>query len=60
MTLPSPRDWLFSARSFAAAALALYVAFSLDLSRPYWAVATVYITTQPFAGATGCAPVAGR
>jgi hypothetical protein len=28
MTLPSPKDWLFSAQSFAAAALTLFVAFS--------------------------------
>ncbi|MCQ4161080.1 FUSC family protein [Roseomonas sp. GC11] len=48
---PSLADWLFSARSFAAAALALWVAFSLDLSRPYWAMATVYIVAQPTAGA---------
>lgn len=50
-TAPSLSDWLFSARSFAAAALALFIAFSLDLPRPYWAMATVYIVSQPFAGA---------
>ncbi|MFC3126187.1 FUSC family protein [Pseudoroseomonas globiformis] len=48
---PAPQDWLFSVRSFAAAVLALWVAFSLDLSRPYWAMATVFIVSQPFAGA---------
>ncbi|MCI0756463.1 FUSC family protein [Teichococcus vastitatis] len=48
---PSLEDWLFSARSFAAAALALWIAFSLDLSRPYWAMTTVFIVSQPFAGA---------
>src|SRR5690242_3424980 len=30
--------------------LALYVAFSLDLSRPYWAMLTVYIVAQPLSG----------
>lgn len=49
--LPTPADWLYSARSFAAAALALWIAFSLDLPRPYWAMATVYIVAQPFSGA---------
>ncbi|MFC7607533.1 FUSC family protein [Teichococcus aestuarii] len=48
---PARADWLYSARSFAAAALALLVAFGLDLPRPYWAMATVYIVAQPFAGA---------
>jgi uncharacterized membrane protein YccC len=50
--MPSLKDWLFSAASFTAAALALFIAFSLDLDRPYWALTTVYITAQPFAGAT--------
>jgi len=27
---------------------ALYIGFSLDLSRPYWAMLTAYITAQPF------------
>ncbi|MDJ0389757.1 FUSC family protein [Roseomonas sp. E05] len=48
---PSRADWLFSLRSFAAAALALWIAFSLDLPRPYWAVGTVYIVSQTFTGA---------
>ncbi|HVI88993.1 MAG TPA: FUSC family protein [Dongiaceae bacterium] len=52
MTFPTLKDWLFSAKSFAAAALALAVAFRMDLAHPYWAVATVYITTQSSAGAT--------
>src|SRR5689334_23509560 len=30
--------------------LALYVAFSLDLPRPYWAMLTVYIVAQPLSG----------
>lgn len=53
MTLPLPgaREWQFSAVTFAAAALALYIAFRLDLPRPYWAATTVYVVAQPSAGA---------
>lgn len=50
-TQPGWRDWLFSARSFAAAMLALWLALWLDLPRPYWAVGTVYIVIQPLSGA---------
>ncbi|MGY3604964.1 MULTISPECIES: FUSC family protein [unclassified Bradyrhizobium] len=44
------RDWLFSLKSFAAAVLALYIAFQLDLSQPSWSVTTVYVVSQPLAG----------
>jgi uncharacterized membrane protein YccC len=50
--LPTLSEWLFSWKTFAAGILALYIALYLDLPRPYWAMATVYITTQPLAGAT--------
>ncbi|MGL4961035.1 MAG: FUSC family protein [Inquilinus sp.] len=50
---------LFSAQSFAAGALALDVAFSLDMARPCRSVATVCITTQTFAS-TVCAKVIWR
>ena len=42
---------LSSLNSFAAAVLALYIAFALNLERPYWAMLTVYITSGPFSGA---------
>jgi len=42
---------LFSANSFAAAMLALYIGFALGLPRPYWAMTTAYIVSQPLAGA---------
>mgnify|MGYP002723448556 CR=1 FL=1 len=42
---------LFSVNSFAAALLALYIGFALGLPRPYWAMATAYIVSQPLAGA---------
>jgi uncharacterized membrane protein YccC len=52
MVYPSLRDWLFSVKTFAAAMLALYIALAADLPRPYWAMATVYIVSNPFVGAT--------
>ncbi|EEG09559.1 FUSC family protein [Pseudogulbenkiania ferrooxidans] len=52
MTLPSWRDWLFSAKTFLAAILALYIGMALGLPRPYWAMSTVYIVSHPLIGAT--------
>lgn len=52
MTLPSARDWLFSGKAFAAAMLALYLAFAFDLPSPYWAMTTVYVVMNPLSGAT--------
>lgn len=43
---------VFALKTFAAAMLALIIALWLDLSRPYWAMTTVYITSQPLAGET--------
>lgn len=51
MTLPGIREWSFSIKTFAAAMLALWIAFYLDLDRPYWSMLTVYIVAQPLAGA---------
>jgi uncharacterized membrane protein YccC len=52
MTLPSWRDWLFSGKAFLASMLALYIALALDLPRPYWAMAAVYVVANPLSGAT--------
>ncbi|EUC11690.1 UNVERIFIED_ORG: putative membrane protein YccC [Burkholderia sp. CF145] len=52
MNLPSLRDWIFSLKTFLAGMLALYIAFWFDLPRPYWALASVYIVSNPFVGAT--------
>lgn len=52
MTYPSIRDWLFSVKTFAASMLALYLALVFQLPRPYWAMASVYIVSNPFVGAT--------
>jgi uncharacterized membrane protein YccC len=45
-------DIIFSLKTFLAAVMALLIAFAMDLPRPYWALATVYIASQPLAGAT--------
>ncbi|QGZ65287.1 FUSC family protein [Paraburkholderia acidisoli] len=52
MTLPDREAWVFSAKTYAAALLALYLALAAGLDRPGWAVTTVYVVSQPFAGAT--------
>ncbi|HEY9191539.1 MAG TPA: FUSC family protein [Methyloversatilis sp.] len=41
----------FSTATFAAAMLALYLALCIDLPRPYWAMITVYVVSQPMAAA---------
>ncbi|MFE1598051.1 FUSC family protein [Methylobacterium sp. ID0610] len=52
MTLPGWRAWLFAGKTAGAAILALWIALWMDLPRPYWAMATVFITAQALAGAT--------
>ncbi|MEH3146095.1 MAG: FUSC family protein [Methylobacterium frigidaeris] len=52
MTGSAWRDWAFALKTFAAAMLAFGLALWIDLPRPYWAVGTVYITSQALAGAT--------
>ncbi len=41
----------FSVVTFVAAMLALFISMSIDLQRPYWAMMTVYIVSQPMAAA---------
>mgnify|MGYP001030043514 CR=1 FL=1 len=43
---------LYAARSFAAAMLAYYIALSIGLDRPSWAIITVYIVSQTSVGAS--------
>ena len=55
MNLPSlPRfsraELLFSAKSFAAAMLAMYIANRAGLPRPFWAMLTSYVVAAPIAG----------
>ncbi|MGU3466329.1 FUSC family protein [Methylobacterium sp. C33D] len=52
MTLPGWRAWAFALKTYAAAMLALFLALWIDLPRPYWALGTVYITSQVLSGAT--------
>jgi len=47
---PGPNEWLFAVKTFAAAMLALYIAMSIGLDNPYWAMSTVYIVSQPLIG----------
>jgi uncharacterized membrane protein YccC len=42
---------LFSAKCFAAAMISYYVSLSIGFSQPAWAVTTVYLVSQPLAGA---------
>lgn len=44
-------DALFSIKSFGAAMLAYYIALRIGLPRPFWAIITSYIVSQPLAGA---------
>src|SRR3954465_3087791 len=44
------RDAAFSLKTFAAAVLAVYIAFRLDLPQPSWSMLTVYVVSQPLAG----------
>ena len=50
--LPPARDWFYGVRTFAASMLALYIALLMQMPRPYWAMATVYIVSSPFVGPT--------
>ncbi|MFC6339714.1 FUSC family protein [Pseudomonas sp. CCM 7891] len=50
--MPPARDWFYGARTFAASMIALYIAMLMQMPRPYWAMATVYIVSSPFVGPT--------
>jgi uncharacterized membrane protein YccC len=41
---------MFAVRNLIAILLALFIAFSLDLPRPYWSMLTIFIVAQPFSG----------
>ena len=53
MNILSARGIVFSVNCYVAAMLALAIAFGFDLPNPWWAVLTVYITSQPLAAAAG-------
>src|SRR5262245_23760516 len=44
------RPIIFSVNCWIATILALFIAFSLDLKSPAWAMTTVYLTSQPLSG----------
>jgi uncharacterized membrane protein YccC len=50
MTLPTREEIIFSLKCYASAMMALYIAYSIGLTRPFWAMTTVYIVSQPLAG----------
>jgi len=50
--MPPARDWFYGVRTFAASMTALYIALLMQMPRPYWAMATVYIVSSPFLGPT--------
>ncbi len=57
MSQPSPflvrhAALAFALRTFSAAMLAFSIALLLDMPRPYWAMASVYITSHQLTGAT--------
>ncbi|MBV9531892.1 MAG: FUSC family protein [Bradyrhizobium sp.] len=45
------RPIIFSINCYVATILTMFVAFSLDLKSPGWAMTTVYLTSQPLSGA---------
>ncbi|UZM13251.1 FUSC family protein [Pseudomonas kielensis] len=50
--MPPARDWFYGVRTFSASMIALYIAMLMQMPRPYWAMATVYIVSSPFVGPT--------
>lgn len=50
--IPPAQDWWYGVRTFAASMLALWIALKLEMPRPYWAMASVYIVSSPFVGPT--------
>lgn len=51
MKLPDIHEVVFSLKAYAGAMLALYIAYSIGLPRPFWAMTTAYIVSQPWSGA---------
>ena len=51
MKLPNVRETVFSLKSYLSAIMALYLAYSIGLPRPFWAMTTAYVVAQPWSGA---------
>jgi uncharacterized membrane protein YccC len=52
MLLSDRRAWMFSAKLYVAAVATLGISLLGNLARPYWAMATVYVVSQPVLGMT--------
>jgi uncharacterized membrane protein YccC len=52
MAYPSPQQWMFALKTCVAGVLALLISLWIALPNPYWALATVYIASNPLSGAT--------
>ncbi|MDQ8031203.1 MAG: FUSC family protein [Bordetella sp.] len=51
MKLPNLEESLFSLKCYLGAMMALYVSYTIGLPRPFWAVTTAYVVSQPWSGA---------
>ncbi|CCN20485.1 putative membrane protein [Bordetella bronchiseptica MO211] len=51
MKLPTADEAVFSIKCYLGAMLALYLAYSIGLPRPFWAMTTAYVVAQPWSGA---------
>lgn len=51
VTWPTTDEVLFSLKAYIGAMVALYLSYRIGLSRPFWAVTTAYVVSQPWAGA---------
>ncbi len=51
MRLPNVREVVFSLKSYAGAVMALYLSYCIGLPRPFWAMTTAYVVSQPWSGA---------
>lgn len=49
---PNKMDLIFAIKTFVAGMLALYIAFSLNLAYPIWAIGTVFVIANPYTGMT--------
>lgn len=47
---PNKMDFIFATKTFLAGILALYIAFTLNLAYPIWAIGTVFVIANPYAG----------
>lgn len=51
MKFPDGNEMLFSLKCYLGAVAALYLSYRIGLPRPFWAMTTAYVVSQPWAGA---------